>query len=651
MRLRCALPLAVVLGSIAPIHAQDQGFAQSQSFLKTYCQACHIGKTPAGGFHLERVDKPSSLAAEAVKWASMARRVHNGEMPPKGAPKPTVDELEQFSQWTTQALRTEACAGGIKPGPAPIRRLNRDEYSATIRDLLDIHLDIGSALPADGGGGEGFDNAAETLFLSPIHSEKYMEAAKFATDFAAKEFKSRQKLLIAKPGPGVTEQQAARKILESFLPRAFRQPVTAGDVSLYLSLFEAARKQGRDYEEAVFFAVRGALVSPKFLFRVEQPNRTAVVQPVSDYQLASRLSYFLWGSMPDELLLDAAAAGKLREPAVLKALVARMLRNDRSLGFAQRFIEQWLGTRDLMGTKKPDTKLYPMFDNDEELRSDIRLQPVLFFRELLMQNLPVLDLIDSTHTIGTRNLAKLYEVKLPVPRDSANQPHWMELPPNSNRGGILGMPAIMAVSSYPYRTSPVLRGAWILDAMLGTPPPPPPPNVPALEEAKAGAPNRTMRERLAEHRANAVCASCHSRMDGLGFALENYDVIGRWRTEDAGKLIDNSGDLGPVHFKGSGELRKVLLDRKDLFVRNLTNKMLGYALGRGLTLQDSCTVDAIVDQVRNNGYRAQALVEAIVLSVPFRYQAPLPVAKPPAAPAVPSKLVAVNRPPKQIEKE
>ncbi len=643
MRLRCAIPLAVLLGCAAPVYAQDQGFARSQSFLKTYCQACHQGSSPVGGFHLDRVSTPASLKAEAAKWGSMARRVHNGEMPPKGAPKPTVDELEQFSQWATQALRAAACAGGIKPGPAPIRRLNRDEYSATIRDLLDIHLDIGSALPADGGGGEGFDNAAETLFLSPIHSEKYMEAAKFATDFAAKEFKSRQKLLIAKPGPGVSEEQAARKILEALLPRAFRQPVPAADVALYVGLFNAARKQGREYEEAVFFAIRGVLVSPKFLFRVEPPNRTAAVQPVGDYQLASRLSYFLWGSMPDELLLDAAASGKLREPAVLKSLVGRMLRNDRSLGFAQRFIEQWLGTRDLVGTKKPDPKLYPMFDNDEELRSDIRLQPVLFFRELLTRDLPVLDLIDSTHTIGTSNLAKLYEVKLPVPRDASKQPRWMELPPNSNRGGILGMPAIMAVSSYPYRTSPVLRGAWILDAMLGTPPPPPPPNVPALEEAKAGAANRTMRQRLADHRANAVCASCHSRMDGLGFALENYDVIGRWRTEDAGQPIDNSGDLGPVHFKGSGELRKVLLDRKDLFVRNLTNKMLGFALGRGLTLEDSCTVDAIVEEVRNNGYRAQALVEAIVLSVPFRYQAPLPVAKPSAVP-VPTKVAALQRP-------
>ena len=595
-----------------------------------------------GGFHLERVADPSSLKTEAAKWGSMARRVHNGEMPPKGAPKPTVDELERFSQWATKALRAAACADGIKPGPAPIRRLNRDEYSATIRDLLDIHLDIGSALPADGGGGEGFDNAAETLFLSPIHSEKYMEAAKFATDFAAKEFKSRQKLLVAKPGPGVTEEQAARKILEAFLPRAFRQPVAPADVALYLSLFSAARQQGREYEEAIFFAIRGALVSPKFLFRVEPPNRTGTVQPVGDYQLASRLSYFLWGSMPDELLLDAAASGTLREPAVLKSLVGRMLRNDRSLGFAQRFVEQWLGTRDLLGTKKPDPKLYPMFDNDEELRSDIRLQPVLFFRELLIRDLPVLDLIDSTHTIGTSNLAKLYEVKLPVPRDAAKQPRWMELPPNSNRGGILGMPAIMAVSSYPYRTSPVLRGAWILDALLGTPPPAPPPNVPALEEAKAGAPTRTMRERLADHRANAVCASCHSRMDGLGFALENYDVIGRWRTEDAGKPIDNSGDLGPVHFQGSGGLRKVLLDRKDLFVRNLTNKMLGFALGRGLTLSDSCTVDAIVEDVRNNGYRAQALVEAIVLSVPFRHQAPVPAVK--SAAPVPTKVAAAAKP-------
>jgi hypothetical protein len=569
------------------------------------------------------------LQTHPQRWISANRRIKNGEMPPKGAPAPSLDLRERFTEWVDGTLREEACAGGIMAGPAPIRRLNRAEYTATVRDLLDIHLDVGNALPGDGAGGEGFDNAAETLFLSPLHSEKYMETAKLAVNFAAKEYKSREKLLIAKPGPGVTPAQAARKILEGFLPRAFRRPVDEVDVAPYLALFQAAQKQGQPFEESIFFALRGVLVSPLFLFRSEPPNTTTEERPVDQYAMASRLSYFLWGSMPDEFLFDVAAAGKLQDPKVLRELVRRMLRNDRSLDFAQRFVEQWLHTRELGGDKAPDAKLFPTYAMSEDLRSDIRMQPVMFLRELLVKDLSLLYLIDSRHTIGTTNLAKHFGLKLPLRPNQNTQPHWVELPEGSRRGGLLGMPAVLAVSSYPYRTSPVLRGAWVLESLLGTPPPPPPANVPALEEHKEGATPKTLRERLTQHRADPVCASCHSRIDGLGFALENYDVIGRWRDEDAGKPVDTSGELADgTKFNGPDEMKAMLLDRKDLFLRNLTSKMLGYALGRGLTLKDSCTVDAIVSKLKDNGYSAQTLIEEIVLSVPFRYQA----ASPPPAP-------------------
>ena len=610
------------LGSASIAAPGSYSFEESQAFLKTYCQACHSGKTAVGGFSLERVNAPASFQTNPQRWAAANRRVKNGEMPPKGSPAPDLDLREKFSGWVEETLRAEACAGGIAPGPSPIRRLNRSEYTATVRDLLDIHLDVGHALPADGAGGEGFDNAAETLFLSPLHSEKYMDVAKLAINFAAKEYKSKVKILIATPGKGVTESRAAREILKSFLPRAFRRPVTEADIDPYLTLFEAARKHGEPFEASVFFALRGALVSPLFLFRTEPPNTTNEARPVDQYAMASRLSYFLWGSMPDEFLFDVAEAGKLQDPEVLRELVRRMLRNDRSLDFAQRFVEQWLHTRDLLGDKAPDANLFPTYAMSEDLRSDIRLQPVMFFRELLVQNLSLLNLIDSTHSIGTSNLARHFDLKLPLRPNQQTQPHWLELPKGSGRGGLLGMPAVLAVSSYPYRTSPVLRGAWVLDSLLGTPPPPPPPNVPELEEHKDGSAPKSLRERLERHRADPVCASCHSRIDGLGFALENYDVVGRWRDEEAGKPVDNSGELADgTKFKGPMELKAMLLDRKDLFLRNLTSKMLGYALGRGLTLRDSCTVDAIVAKLRDNGYSAQTLIEEIVLSVPFRYQA------------------------------
>ena len=624
---RRLLPLAFILAS-SPAFSASSGefsFDDAQAFLKKYCLSCHPGKSGVGGFGLQRVATQESLRTEGEKWSSLRVRVINGEMPPRNSPAPSVDLREQFSDWVKKSLRAEACAAGITPGRTLIRRLNRDEYAATVRDLLDMHMDIAKALPADGAGGEGFDNAAETLFLSPLHSEKYMEVAKFAIDFAAKEFKSRNKILIAKPGPGVSPDQAARKILQNFLPRAFRRPVDEADIAPYMELFQAARKQKQPFDASILLALRGALVSPNFLFRVEPPNNTSEARPLDQYSLASRLSYFLWGSMPDELLFDVAEAGKLQDPEVLKQMVRRMLRNDRSMLFAERFTEQWLHTRDLSGDKAPDAKLFPAYAADEELRGDIRFQPIMFFRELMLRNMSLLNLLDSKYTIGTSNLAKHFGVDLPIKTNARKQPQWVELPPGSNRGGLLGMPAVLAVSSHPYRTSPVLRGAWILDSILGTPPPPPPPNVPALEEPKDGAPATTVRERLTQHRANPACASCHARIDPLGFALENYDVIGRWRDQDAGKPVDNSGELmDGTKFNGPDELKKALLDRKDLFVRNLASKMLGYALGRGLTLKDSCTVDSIVAQVRDNDYSALALVESIVLSVPFRMQAPAP---------------------------
>jgi hypothetical protein len=608
-------------------------FEESQAFLKNYCLACHTDKAPAGGFRLSQVASPESLRQEAQRWTNLNTRVRNHEMPPRGSPAPGLDLRERFSGWVNNALRAEACAAGFAPGPTMIRRLNRDEYAATVRDLFDIHLDIAQLLPADGAGGEGFDNAAETLFLSPLHTEKYLEVARFSLDFAAKEFKSRALIFTAQPGPNLTSEQAARRILEDFLPRAFRRPVRERDIAPYMDLFRAAGKQGQPFQGSILYALRGALVSPMFLFRAEPPNTSADVRPLDQYALASRLSYFLWGSMPDELLFDVAAAGKLHDPDVLKNVIPRMLRNDRSLNFAQRFVDQWLRIRELDTDKAPDAELFPTYATDEELRSDIRLQPALFFRELLVQDLSVLSLLDSKHTIATSNLVKHMKVEFPIRRNASKQPQWVEVPEGTQRGGLLGMPAVLAVSSYPYRTSPVLRGAWILDSILGTPPPPPPPDVPALEEHKEGAAPKTVRERLTQHRDNPACASCHDRIDPLGFALENYDVIGRWRDEENGVPVDNRAEFPDgAKVQGPDQLKAVLLERKDLFLRNLAAKMLGYALGRGLTLSDSCTVDNIVAQLKENDYRAHALIEAIVLSAPFRYQTP-------AAPPAPSPVL------------
>jgi hypothetical protein len=342
--------------------------------------------------------------------------------------------------------------------------------------------------------------------------------------------------------------------------------------------------------------------------------------------------------MPDPELFDLAAKGKLHDPEILKQQVLRMIGSDvraeddsvkitkenKLDAMAQQFIEQWLETRELGRDIKPDAVLFPEFYNTE-LQPAIHYEPVMFFKELLTKNLSLLNLLDSQFAMLNAPLQKLYGLNLKTQdRTSAVGAllSHVTLPENSHRGGLLGMAAVLSVSSYPNRTSPVLRGKWVLEALLGTPPPPPPPSVPALEEAHAGAAPKSVRERLEQHRRDAACAVCHSRIDPLGFGLENYDVLGRWRTEDAGAPLDTRGELPDgTKFNGPEELKAVLLDRKDLFIRNLTRKFLAYALGRGLRLEDSCTVDRIVARLREDDYKAQTLVQEIVLSIPFRYQA------------------------------
>ena len=608
-----ALFLFTVISLVLPA----QPFAQTQGFLKGYCVACHQGAKPSGGFNAAKLTTLQTMMEEPRKWSRMLARVRDNEMPPKGAPTPSMEKREAFTAYVEETMKTAACADGIAPRPALLRRLNRAEYSSTVRDLLNIHINAGRGLPADGAGGEGFDNAAETLFLSPMHAEKYLDAAREALAYGSKDPRSRARFLIADPNEKMTAAEAGRKVLEAFLPRAFRRPATAAELDQYYALFANAYKRSQSYEPSILHALQGVLISPQFLFRVEETNTGAGPRLLDDYTLAVRLSYFLWGTMPDEPLFKLAAEGKLKDETIWTEQTVRMLKDARTREFAEQFVEQWLNTRELGRDIKPDAKLFPAY-YDAEIQSGIRYEPILFFQELLTSNLSLLNLIDSSFTIMSNKLARHYGIKPAKPL--RQQPVVVELPPDSHRGGVLGMAAVLAVSSYPNRTSPVLRGKWILEALLGTPPPPPPPNVPTLPEHAGTAP-QTLRERLTQHRANPACAVCHNRIDPLGFGLENYDVLGLWRTEDAGKPIDAKGELPDgTRFDGPVEMKQILMRQKDLLVRNLTAKLLGYALGRGLTLEDHCSVDRIAETVKRENYSAHSLILEIARSVPFRYQ-------------------------------
>ena len=587
-------------------------------FIKRYCLGCHSGEKPKASLDLSRFDSMDKILSEALLWDDILIRLSQGDMPPKEADLPTLNERSEFLNWVESSLQKAACQSGPHAGPAVLRRLNRAEYSASVRDLLDIHFDAGEALPSDGSGGEGFDNASETLFISPIHAEKYMDAARVAVEYAFADPRSLRRFLVAEPDEKTSPEVAARRVIEDFLPRAFRRSIPESEILEYLALFHAAYKADPSFMVAIRLTLQAVLISPKFLFIAEEPNFDSKPHKVSDHELASRLSYFLWGSLPDDELLKAADEGNLSDSRILQEQFKRMLgsQNSRKVrNFSQNFVEQWLGTRALGREFKPDKSIRGY---DSELEGGMKYEPVFFFHEILTENRSLLDLLKADYTYVNRRLARHYRIK----GEFREQPKRVQLTDENRRGGLLSMAAVLAVSSYPHRTSPVLRGKWILETILGDPPPPPPPNVPELEESASSVSSESLRQRLELHRQNVACAQCHDRIDPLGFGLENYGVLGRWRDKYEGHTVDARGALPDgTTFSGPAELKLALLGRKDQFVRHLTKKMLGYALGRGLTYYDYCAVNSIVDKLRANDYKSHHLLFGIIQSVPFRFKA------------------------------
>jgi hypothetical protein len=416
----------------------------------------------------------------------------------------------------------------------------------------------------------------------------------------------------------VDPRAAARRVLATFLPRAWRRPVGDAEVDPFLALYDRGSGRGDPWEERVKLALKAVLASPPFLFRIEERAATARLHPLGQYDMASRLSYFLWSTMPDDQLLELAARGRLQDPATLAAQVDRMLDDPRSRAFSGAFIGQWLGTQDIGGRAAPLlTELQHYYT--PEVAAELRQEPVMLFHHLLARDRSLLELLSADYTFLTARLAKFYQVedKLKVEGDEFRLVRW----PDDRRAGVLGMASVLAMNSHYRQSSPVLRGAWVLDTLLGTPVPPPPPDVPPLEKAAKSETGLTTRQILARHRADPSCATCHNLMDPIGFALENFDWMGRWRdTEANGRPIDASGQLpSGESFNGPVELRKVLLNRKQDFVRHVVGKALGFALGRGLQDPDQCIVQKIATALEKDNYRARTLIREIVLSAPFRY--------------------------------
>lgn len=588
-------------------------------FLESYCLRCHSDKRRSGGVTFQDLLKRPNTQAFEMLWKRASTQIAAHDMPPANERmQPSDKERKAVIEWVDGMKRRVP----KDPGLFVIRRLNKREYGNTLHDIFGVDPAIARELP-DEVVGAGYTNN-----LSPLLIEKYLSIANSVLDksFAppgSKPTAVQRRLLGEPPAKGADPTAAARKVARSLARLAFRRPASDAEVDVLMRVFSLARQNGKPYPEALRLMVKATLMSPQFLFITpvnansggnKTPGQAMV--PLDDYQLASRLSYLLWATMPDSELSALADAGKLQDKAVLTAQVRRMLKDPRSRALFDGFGAQWLGV-DKLESKTFDTAKFPQMTG--KMRTAMYDEARLFFQEILRDNLTLTTFIDSDSTYLNAGLATLYGMEGTVHGDQMRRVTLS----NANRGGILTMPGILANSSFPNRTSPVNRGVWVLEQVLGENVPPPPPNVPKLEKQdKQVIANMTLRQRTELHRSNPVCASCHKVLDPIGFGLENFDAIGRWRTVDdsAGK-IDASGELpGGLHFSTPAELKRIIAARKDDFCRNLTRRLLAYALGRQLEGYDELVVDEMTDATRSDDYRMQTLVIGVVTSYPFTHR-------------------------------
>lgn len=725
--------------------------------LERYCVECHRKGHSEAGIVLDRHDSQDGAVKDGQTWLRVLDALQGHIMPPADEPQPSLKESEGIVAWIENDFLAAQCGQRDRSAPVLIRRLNRQEYNNTIRDLLGLDLQLADSFPPDEIG-FGYDNVGSALNISPVHIEKYLDAAEAALQKAivlpdvegfppieliglktyplppkeAVEFEhtlkpglyladfslvrvgiaesvTPPKLVIglgkdrrtveavrvqdetvvyrywlrvaegdkqvhvalapgqaesanvAKPaeitanvsgdqryggdrglhvdsmvvrGPVTLKAEVlpashrrilfqtpefgdasrldcARQVIAQFMERAFRRPVQSDEVERVLRIFRLAHDRGESYERGVQLALTTVLASPQFLFLVE-PGESPEDRPLTEFELASRLSYFLWSSMPDDALFREAREKTLRTN--LRTQVVRMLDDPKSDAFVENFTGQWLQLRKLGGAT-PDRDLFPGFN--DALRRAMRKETETFFAHILRENRSVLELLDSDYTFVNERLARHYGI------DGVTGGEFRRVPlADRKRGGVLTQASVLTLTSNPNRTSPVKRGQWILQQVLGTPPPPPPPEVAKLDESKQAADAASLRERMEVHRANPECATCHQQMDPLGFALENYDAVGRWRHLDGTFRIDPSGELlGGRKFADVKELKQLLgTTAAKKFSRALIKNMLTYGLGRGVEAYDFCTVEDIRARLIADDYRIRNIVFGIVESKAFQYR-------------------------------
>jgi hypothetical protein len=598
------------------------------------CIKCHGPEKPKGRVNLAALTDDKAALRQRKLLRKVIAQLEAKEMPPAKAPQLSDEQRELLLRWAQNAVRMVDCTNPAErdPGPALVRRLNRTEYERTIADLVGIRINARElvGLPDDTSG-EGFDNLATGLSLSLAQLEKYFTAADkllerllgkpdgtpSSQDFNRDEARrAAEAILFSRPGEHQTGRDAAREVVARFASRAFRRPVTDPEIDRLMRLYDQAERQGDRHENGVRLLLKAVLVSPHFLLRVERDRPDArEAYPVNDHELAVRLSYFLWSTMPDRELISLANQQKLSNPAVLEQQVRRMLADRKARALTDYFAVQWLQLRKLREAR-PSQEFFPSFTNG--LRNAMYEEAVTFFDQLRLEDRSILDLLDADYTYLNEELARHYG----VPDVKGPQIRKVALRPDDHRGGLLGMGGILTMTSHTSRTSPTLRGKWVLDVIFGTPPEPPPPDAGQLKEnKKKGEAPKTFRELMAQHATQASCVGCHKKMDPLGYALDRFDAIGRWREDPKDKPLDTFGQLPTGEkFNGPVELKQIVRKRQDEFVRGMTERLLMYSLGRELQDSDECTIRDVMTGLKKNDYRFSILVREIVQSYPFRYR-------------------------------
>jgi hypothetical protein len=665
-----ALAALVRAGAPVPGNPADQFHRDVEPILARYCYDCHGYGSNEGSVTLDEFDSEEALLGDHDLWAGALRMLRADMMPPVDADQPTAEELATIERWIKSGV-FRIDPNNLDPGRVTVRRLNRVEYKNTIRDLVGVDFDVNTEFPPDDSG-HGFDNIADVLTVSPLLLEKYIAAAEsiVAKAVPLKPGEKNYERFFPREVPdGVDARRAyATEILGAFATKAFRRRVDQADAERLADLAMHVDEQpGNSFEAGVAQAMAAVLSSPRFLFREEgvemEAGRTYPL--VDEYALATRLSYLLWSTTPDDELMQLAREHKLREN--LDEQIERMMGDERSEQFIRQFAGQWLRARDVemwtvdgravMARENPDRgrdRLRQRFrrlqrkdpaemteeekaeleevrkqfqrrfgelrraELDGDVRRAMRRETEMLFEHIVREDRSLLELIDADYTFLNERLARQYGID-GVEGDKMRK---VDLPEDSPRGGVLTQGTTLVVTSNPDRTSPAKRGLYVLETLLGTPPPPPPPNIPSLEQAEADMHGKTptARELLELHRADPLCAACHNRMDPLGLALENFNPLGVWRDEERKQPIDAAGVLiTGEEFTGVAELKRILATEWHTdFYRCATEKLLTYALGRGLEYNDVEAVDRIVAELEKTDGRASTLLVGVIKSEPFQ---------------------------------